>query len=334
MKTNLKDIAEKTGLDISTVSRALRNDVRVKEGTKLRVKELAKRLKYVPDYSAHVLAGGKSGIIGIILPEIKHTFYAEIFERISEICLEKEFLPELFLTEFNPLRIENISNRLVSQKVEGIILAYHNIDFPFPVGKKGIPVVSIDMVDNGFNEVDRVIIDNFSGAKEAVKYLISLGHHRIGFISDRVTTSRRLDGYKSALKEENLEVDNENMILIRSGRNEEVGYQTGLKFLVRKDRPSAVFCVNDLIAVGLLRAAFEIGVKIPEELSIIGFDDLPLSSYLPIPLTTVRQPIKEIVRESLYLLLERMGDVDKKPYQTKTLPTELVIRKTTKNGKF
>ena len=327
MKANLKTIAKKAGLDVSTVSRALRDDKRVKEGTKLKVKELAKRLKYVPDYSAHILAGGKSGIIGIILPEVKHTFYAEIFEGISEICLEKEFLPELILTEFNPLRIESIDNRLVSQKVEGVILAYHNIDFSFLKEKK-TPVVLIDVVDNGFDEVDKVIVDNFSGAKEAVKYLISLGHHSIGFISDRVTTSRRLDGYREALKEENLEID-ENIISIRSGRSEEVGYQTGLKLLVRKDRPTAIFCVNDLIAVGLMRAAFEIGIKIPEELSIIGFDDLPLSSYLPIPLTTVHQPIKEIVRESFYLLLKRMENVDRKPYQTKTLPTELVIRETT-----
>lgn len=326
MRVKLKDIAKKSGFDISTVSRALKDDPRVKEETKKKIKEIAKKLNYIPDISARILSGGKSGIIGIILPEIKHSFYSEIFEEIDEICLERELIPELLLTEFNQFRIEDIKKQIVYQKMDGIILAYHTLDFSF-INEKTCPVVLIDVPDDSFEDFDKVIIDNLEGAKEAVRYLIEIGHSRIGFISDVVTTKKRFEGYKEALKGKNIKIDEE-LIEIRIGRSEEVGYQAGLKLLSRKDRPTAIFCVNDLIAIGLLRASFELNIKVPEHLSIIGFDDIPVSRYLPIPLTTVSQPIKDIAREAVLLLIDRIKNPER-PCITKKLKTNLIIRKST-----
>ncbi len=326
MKTKLKDIAQQMGVDVSTVSRALRNDQRVKETTRFKVLQFAEKLNYIPDWSARVLSGGKSGIIGIILPEVKHSFYAEIFEEISTITLQKNMTPELILTEFDPSRIEGINKQIFSQHLDGVIVAYHYLNFSF-FRENQLPVVLIDVIDSENVNVDKIVVDNFSGAKEAVGYLASLGHQRIGFISDAVTTPVRKEGYKTELKKSGLKID-ENIIIVRAGRSEEVGYQVGLKLLVEKDRPSAVFCVNDLIAIGLMKAAFELSLKVPEDLSIIGFDDLPISSSLPVPLTTVRQPIREIAQKSLQVLTERMEN-EGKPYRTETLPTELIIRKTT-----
>jgi len=326
MRVKLKDIAEKTGYDVSTISRALRDDPRVKEDTKKKIKEIAKKLNYIPDISAKILSGGKSGIIGIIIPEIRHSFYSEIFEEIDEICLGRELIPELLLTEFNQFRIEGIKKQIIYQKMDGIILAYHTLDFSF-INEKTCPVVLIDVPDENFENFDKVIIDNLEGAKEAVRYLIEIGHRKIGFISDTVTTKKRFDGYKDALKEKNIEIDEE-LIEIRGGRSEEVGYQAGLKLLSKKDRPTAIFCVNDLIAIGLLRASFELNIKVPEQLSIIGFDDIPVSRYLPIPLTTVSQPIKDIAREAVLLLTDRIKNPEK-PCATKKLKTNLIIRKST-----
>ncbi|MGB9600795.1 MAG: LacI family DNA-binding transcriptional regulator [Myxococcota bacterium] len=326
MRIKLKDIAKETGYDISTVSRALRDDPKVKEETKKKIKKVAKELNYIPDISGKILSGGKSGIIGIIVPEIKHSFYSEIFEEIDEICLERELIPELLLTEFNQLRIEDIKKQMIYQKMDGIILAYHTLDFSF-INEKICPVVLIDVPDGNFKSFDKVIIDNLEGAKEAVRYLIEIGHRRIGFISDKVTTKKRLEGYKNALEEKNIEIDEE-LIEIRNGRSEEIGYQAGLKLLSKANRPTVIFCVNDLIAIGLLRASFELNIKIPEQLSIIGFDDLPISRYLPIPLTTVSQPIKEIAREAFSLLIDRIKNPEK-PYTTKKLQTNLIIRKST-----
>ena len=326
MRVKLKDIAEMTGFDISTVSRALRDDPRVKEETKKKIKEIAKKLNYIPDISAKILSSGKSEIIGIILPEVKHSFYSEIFEEINEICLERELIPELLLTEFNQLRIENIKKQIIYQKMDGIILAYHSLDFSF-ISEKICPIVFIDVPNDNFENFDKVIIDNLEGAKEAIRYLIEIGHRKIGFIADAVTTKKRFDGYKDALKEKNIEIDEE-LIEIRSGRSEEIGYQAGLKLLSKPNRPTAIFCVNDLIAIGLLRASFELNIKVPEQLSIIGFDDIPISRYLPIPLTTVSQPIKEIAKEAVGLLIDRIKN-PQKPYITKKLKTNLIIRKST-----
>lgn len=325
-RIKLKDIAELSGFDVSTCSRALRNDPRVKEETKIKIKKIAEELNYIPDISGKILSGGKSGIIGIILPEIKHSFYSEIFEEIDEICLERELVPELLLTEFNQFRIEDIKKKIIYQKMDGIILAYHSLDFSF-INEKICPVVLIDVPDEEYKDFDKVIIDNILGTKEAIKYLIEIGHRKIGFISDTITTKKRLDGYKIALEENNIEVDDE-LIEIRSGRSEEIGYQAGLKLLSKINRPTAIFCVNDLIAIGVMRASFEMNIKIPEQLSIVGFDDLPISKYLPIPLTTVSQPIKDIARESLFLLIDRIKNPEK-PCITKKLQTNLIIRKST-----
>jgi len=331
MRVKLKDIAERSGFDVSTVSRALRDDPRVKEETKRKIKEIARKLNYIPDISAKILSGGKSGIIGIILPEIKHSFYSEIFEEINEICLERELIPELLLTEFNQFRIEDIKKQIIYQKMDGIILAYHTLDFSF-INDNNCPVVLIDVPDENFENFDKVIIDNLEGAKEAVKYLIEIGHRRIGFISDTVTTKKRFEGYKNALEENNMEID-ETLIEIRNGRSEEIGYQAGLKLLSKPNRPTAIFCVNDLIAIGLMRASFELNIKVPEQISIIGFDDIPVSRYLPIPLTTVSQPIKDIAREAVGLLIDRIKNPEK-PYVTKKLKTNLIIRKSTSPTKF
>ncbi len=304
----------------------MRNDPRVRDRTRQKITALAEKLHYIPDWSAKALSSGKSGLIGIILPEVKHSFYAEFFEEISTFALKKNFTPELILTEFDPARIDNINRQVLAQHLDGVIVAYHNLNFSF-FSEKKLPVVMVDVINDDNGHTDRVVVDNFSGAKEAVGYLISLGHQKIGFVSDTVTTPVRLEGYKAELKHRNVKTE-DRFLIIRQGRSEEVGYQAGLKLLAGKDRPSAVFCVNDLIAVGLMKAAFEIGLKIPEELSIVGFDDIPISSYLPVPLTTVRQPIKKIAEESFRMLFERMENRERK-YQTKILSAELIIRKTT-----
>lgn len=329
-KITLKTIADKLNLDVSTVSKALKDSPNIKESTRRKVKELAEKLQYTPDIAGKILSGGKSGIIGVILPEIQHSFYAEIFEEISGLSLNKKYIPELILTEFDPLRIKLIEKQIRAQKLDGLIIAYHNFYLPFLKETK-FPVVMID-VENKNNDIqcDKVIIDNFSGAKQAVRYLINIGCKTIGFISDTITTPERLKGYKSVLIKEGLTID-QDKILIMNGRSEEIGYQAGLHLLIKKDKPDAVFCVNDMIATGLMRAAFELGIKIPEELSIIGFDNIPVSSYLPIPLTTVSQPIKEIAKESFRLLLERMEN-PQKGYQTLILPTRMIIKKTTKHS--
>lgn len=323
-KATLKTIAEKTGYDISTISRALRDDKRIGEKTREKIKNIAKRLNYIPDLSARILATKKSGIIGIILPDVSHIFYAEIFQNISKLCLENHYIPELFLTEFKKERIERINNLIIAQKVEGVIMAYHFFDFP---SLKYLPTVLIDVPEEIDKKVDEVLIDNFFGSYEAVKYLISLGHKRICFVSDNVTTKKRYYGYKKALQESNINID-EKLVFFKEGESKEIGYKVALKILKTKNSPSAFFCANDLIAIGVMKGCFEIGKKVPEDVSIIGFDDISISSYLPVPLTTIKQPIDEIAKNSFYLLTNRIEKKYRKIQKIFVKPT-LIIRKST-----
>ena len=326
-KVNLKTIAEKLKLDVSTVSRALRDDERVKPSTKDKVKDLAERLNYTPDLAAKSLVTGRSEIIGIILPEIKHLFYSEIFEEFSKISLENGLVAELFLTEFSPFNLQRIIPLIYAQKLRGVVIGYHQVNFPALKErlKNDFAIVLIDQAEG--DNFDTVMVDNEKGMREGLSYLIGLGHRKIGFISDRVTGPVRFKVYCEVLKESDIEID-ENFIDIKSGRCEEVGYQAGLKVLSLKSRPTAIFCANDLIATGLMKAAFETGIRIPADLSILGFDDLPLSGYLPVPLSTIRQPIAEIVQQSFYLLLQKIKEPSKK-FKNIVLPSELIVRKST-----
>ena len=211
--------------------------------------------------------------------------------------------------------------------MKGVIIGYHQLIFPELKEKlkNDFPVVLIDQIEE--NNFDTVIVDNEKGLREGLNYLISLGHRKIGFISDKVTTPLRFQVYCDILKENGIEI-NEKFVNIKSGRSEEVGYQSGLKVLHLKERPTAIFCANDLIAMGVMKAAFEFGLSIPSDLSLLGFDDLPLSNYLPVPLTTIKQPIAEIVQRSLHLLLQRIEEPDKE-IENIVLPSELIIRKST-----
>jgi LacI family transcriptional regulator len=322
-----KSLARMLGCDISTISRALRDDPRVTPATKARIRACADKLGYVPDPAAAALVSGRSRVVGIILPELRHIFYNELFEGFSRAALEHDLVAELFLTGFDPLTLEKIISRIRSQRPGGIILGYHQLSFPGLKErlKKEFPVVLIDQ--DPVEEYDSVSVDSAPAIAETANYLVRLGHRRIGFVADSYASPTRGTLFHAALKSLGVP-DTQQLVVQKSGRSEEVGYQAGLELLSRPDRPTAVFCVNDLIAVGLMKAAFELNVPVPAALSIVGFDDLPLSDYLPVPLTTIRQPIQEIVRHSFRVLADRMRTPRGKREHL-VLPSALVIRKST-----
>lgn len=323
--SKIKEIAEKLGIHPATVSRALNDDVRISEKTRVLVKKVAEEIGYKPNLLAKYLRKGKSNLICLIVPDLTHPYYSEVFTEMEKILIERNYFLQLFTTDFQELFFEKAIEKAISFSVSGLVIAYHKLNEKF----ENIPVVLIDQEES--NEFDCVIVDNFSGSYEAVEYLINLGHRKIGYISDNFTTKQRLAGYKKALEDSGIEI-NEELIDIRNGRSEEIGYHAALKLLVKKERPTAIFCGNDFIGIGVMKAATELNIKIPDELSIIGFDDLPICSYLPIPLTTVRQPIKEIARQSINLLFERMERPEKER-EKKIIKPSLIIRETTKNIK-
>jgi len=274
-----------------------------------------------------------SDIIAVIITDIEGYFFPEVIRGIEEVATADGYRITLNNTDNNPQKEARFVNQF-RDKVDGLIIAPSTGD-----GKKKYShLKELSKSDTPFVFIDRyidsikssyVVSDNENGAYQVVKHLIKLGHKQIGHISLPECTSikDRMNGYKKALAEYNIKVDKR---LIKKGdfNDEESGYRLTKEFLKMpfKDRPSAIFAVNDRVAMGALRAIREKGLKVPEDIALVGYDDLPFVSCLEVPLTTVSQPRYEMGKEAAKLLIKIIkGEIKNKDYHI-ILKSKLVVR--------
>lgn len=323
MEITIKDIARLAKVAPSTVSRALNNKGRMSSATRKKILRLAQQLDYHPNRNAKGLATNKTGNIGIVInrrhrPEGFYDFYGTIIVEVEE-AIETQGYHLIFSTTDG----ESSSLRCVMERhVDGLILMGCDISEELVLSVKGIPLV---LVDNHINGVDSIAIDNRGGAYKATEHLIRLGHRRIGFIAERfndLSFWERFEGYKLALKDHHLEYD---CNLVAEGLTRpEHGYVAMEKLLKRKI-PSAVFAANDSTASGAIRAIKEKGLKIPNDVAVVGFDDGIIAPYTDPPLTTMR-----VFRERMGVLAaKRLIELIEYPDQSPvylTLPTKLIVR--------
>ena len=324
----LKDIAERLGVDISTVSRAINNSERVKPQTKALIKALAEELDYKPDDLAQGLAGKRTNTIGIIVPEIINAYYAEIIAEIEERVIHEGYSIILGQSNFDSRRESYYINLFSRKRINGMVIVTSTIPAESlkNIIPDNIPVVLVETTqDNPYYST--INIDNENGVKEAIEYLVKLGHRKIGFIGDTITTAVRLAGYKAALAQNNIEYS-DSLVCIDNARFEKGGYDKMLNLLNRKEKPTAVFCVNDTMAIGAVKAAKVKGLKIPDDISVIGFDDINIIPYLEVPLTTVRQPKGEVGNISVSVLMKMIKNKNSF-MQNIVLKPELIVREST-----
>jgi len=325
---NLKEIAKIAGVDVSTVSRALNDSDRVKPETKELIKRIAKQYNYVPDDIARGLVGKKTYSIGVIIPEFINTFYAEIIEGLESIFSTEGYSMLFGKSDFLPQNEIKYTNLFFRKRVDGIIacaISKECMDY-IKKQKREMPVVLVDSFTY-HQDFDSVSIDNAFGVQKVIEYLVQEGHRKIGFIGDKIVTPERLNAYKSALNQLGIPVKEE-YIRMGSERYEHGGYLRMMELLKLEDRPTAVFAATDNLAIGSIHAAKKAGLKIPDDISIVGFDDIMSSSYIEVPLTTVLQPKFEIGKLSAQLLIERINKSDSKFIQQIVLKPELVVRET------
>lgn len=330
MAVTLNDIARKVGVSMSTVSRVLNDkgdDYRISPETQERIFEAARELKYRPNYVARGLRLNKTNTLGLITPDITNPFFAHIVKYIQQFAHRLGYgLIVCNTDEDLSLELEHI-DVLFQKRVEGLIA--------MPVGQgsdhfqewvsKGRPLV---LLDRSLAEVNAssVVVDNYSGAREAVQHLIDLGHKRIAIVQglpDTYTSVRRLEGYKDALTDNGLPV-NEDLIAGGDFRTQ-TGYLETKILLKLADPPTALFPTSDLLTLGALRAIEEEGLRIPYDISVVAFDDLDFAPFLKCPLTAVRQPREMIGEMAVRLLVEQLEGQDSKARQMMLKP-ELVIR--------
>lgn len=324
---SIEDVARKSGVSITTVSRVINKIPTVQEKNKAKVLAVIKELKFQPSVFAQRLATGKSNVITLVIPRYEGIFYSfyalELIRGIGTLC-------DVFKLDLL-LHLTDDSSNLNLRGVGGVIFAdiIGNRQQFESILANAIPCV---VINNYAKEIDVscIAIDNAGGAEKAVNYLISLGHKRIAHITGALVTQaaqERFDGYKRALQNNKIPFREE--YIFRTDYSRGQARQAAENLLKMNDPVSAVFVASDSMALEVMTVARELGKKIPDDLSIVGFDDNPSGLYGPVALTTVHQPLIKMAEESVKELNRLMSIKEAKPKKI-LLPAELIIRESCK----
>ncbi|MGB8984619.1 MAG: LacI family DNA-binding transcriptional regulator [Anaerolineales bacterium] len=329
-KVTIVEVAEKAGVSLGTVSRVMNNDAHVAPDTRERVSAVMRDLGYVANRQARGLKGSRANVIGVLAPDLGTGYIGEILHGIdAELGLHQLDLM-LFTTHRTATKEANYVANMVQGMVDGllVILPRNPADYTGTLTSRNFPFVLIDHQGTG-NPCPAVGATNWQGAYNATEYLIKLGHRRIGFITgsmDLGAAIDRLEGYKSALQVHHIPEDPK---LIYEGTFfQPEGFAGGSALLDLKDPPTAIFASNDVMAMGVMDAIRERGLRIPEDVSILGFDDIPQAAMVRPALTTVRQPLDEMGRLATQMLIDQLKNPEKEIGRVE-LPTELIVRDST-----
>lgn len=333
-KVTIVEVAEKAGVSLGTVSRVINNDIHVAPETRERVLTVTKELGYVANRQARGLKGRKTNVIGVLVPDLGTGYIGEIMRGIdAELALSQLDLM-LFTTHRTAVKEANYVANMVQDMVDGLLLVLprNPADYTGTLARRNFPFALIDHQGTG-DPCPSVGATNWQGAYNATEYLIKLGHRRIGFITgsmDLGAATDRLEGYKSALRSNHIPEDPN---LIYEGTfSQPDGYAGTVALLDLRDVPTAIFASNDVMAMGAMDAVRSRGLRVPDDISILGFDDIPQSAVICPALTTVRQPLEQMGRVATQMLLDILKNPEKEVDQIK-LPTELIIRGSTQSPK-
>jgi LacI family transcriptional regulator len=323
------DVAKLAGVSQAAVSKVLNNPTAASfpEETRQRIFKAVDTVGYQPNVLARSLRMGKTQMLGLIFPDSANPFFAEIGRHIESLAYNLGYSVILCNTGGSPERERFYADTLARKQVDGIIFVAggNRSDNLLLLSEHGIPVVVVDR-DLSNCAVDTVLLDNFSGGVKATRHLLELGHQKVGCItgpSNVNPSAERASGFKAALQERGLPADEE---MIRQGDFQlESGWKRAFEILERQEPPTAIFACNDLMAVGALRAAAELKLSVPEDLSIVGFDNIDLASYSTPPLTTIAQPTSEIGIRAVTMLVERIKDREREP-RCELLEAVLIVR--------
>lgn len=331
MAITIADIAREAGVSRATVSGVLNDNPNVATKTKERVQGIIEKYGYRPNATARALALRTTGMIGLIVKDISNPLYSKIALGVEEICDQAGYSVVMGNTHKKWEREVEYANLLKNRRVDGLIIfpLQKNTDVQHLQELKDADLPFVLLADVPGINTDLVRADDESGAFEAAEHLIQLGCQKLAYISgpkEFHASDRRLQGFKKALEKHNIPFNDD--CTFQSGWRMEDGYATGLKIVANANvQPEGIFCYNDPVAIGLMRALLENGRRIPEDIALVGFDDDDVSAYIQPGLTTVAQPAQEIGRKAAQLLFERIqAKGNAQSPERIYLKTELVIR--------
>lgn len=329
----IREVAKAAGVGLGTVSRVINNSPQVSEATRQRVLQVIEDLNYVPNPTARRLSLGKTLTIAVIAPFFTRPAVIERLRGVENSLAESEYDLILYNVETVARRDSIMREIPRRERADGVLiisLSPRNADIP-SLAHADLPIVLIDANHPSLTTLNRVVVDDVEGGRVATQHLINLGHRRIGFISDLLespfnftSSLYRYQGYRQALGEAGIDFKSTYHLQAEHGRYE--ARMLALQLLNMPERPTAIFAASDTQALGVMEAASEIGLRIPGDLSVVGYDDIEIAEYLG--LTTMRQMLYESGQRGVELLLDALAqDLQEPVYEE--LPTELVVRATT-----
>jgi DNA-binding LacI/PurR family transcriptional regulator len=336
MPVTIKDIAKQAQVSHSTVSRALHGSRLIAESTAERIRRTALELGYLPSAAARSLKTNRSQALGVILSSVEDPFFSEILQGIEEVAQKSGYSLFMAASQHDPEREQAIVQAMSEHRVDGVIIC--SASFKAEQRRQfltyGVPIV---VVNNQAAEDYRYSIyhDDVDGSRQVTRHLLALGHRRIAYLgnsSSGRTTMDRLSGFKHEMTEAGLAIPPEYIYEIAGGGPHEGLF--GLEhFLALRDRPSALVCYNDMMAVGVLKGLQQAGIRVPNEFSVTGFDNIVFSAFTNPPLTTFDQPKRFIGAEAARLILElldaRLANNSTEQPKVRMLKGRLLIRETT-----
>ncbi len=328
MNNSIVDIAKKAGVSIATVSRALNNNGSVREATRQKILMIAREMNYIPNTFARSLSRKQTDTIGVILPELVDDFFTEIIRGIDEEAYRNNRFIMVSSSHSQRNMIETLLDFMGSGRVDGVILMAPQLNGEEVqwIEKSKKPLVLVN-VCRELNNVVSFNIDNIRGAYVVVEHLIKHGYRKIAMIQgpqNNCDASDRLLGYKQALTANDIPFHNE--LIIQGDFTARSGYYGLIRLMSQKIKPDALFAANDMMAAGVYEAARGLGITIPDDVAVAGFDGIYLSRLLIPQLTTIHVPIAELGRKAVQYLFQMMsGTVDPKNSYREELTTGLVI---------
>lgn len=333
-KVTIRQVANEAGVSVTTVSQILNNKGgRFSQETRDKVLAVKEKLHYVPDFNARNLILHSSKMLGVLIPDLGNPFFSSFVRGVQDYSRDATYMPIVFSANHDAKLETYYLGKLLEHSVDGLIIASATITaeaIDKLVKPLQVPYLLFDQ-NQIANLADRIEVDDYHGGYLAGQHLTQLGHQKLAMLLPKdstVNVCERLRGFKAAIKDAGL--PEQNLVEINADFSMEAGYQATQSIL--DSVVSAVFCADDLLAIGLYRGLDERGLKVPDDLSIIGYDDIDLDEYVNPKLTTIAQPVAEIGRESAHLLVNRLEkpDIDR---QLIKFPVKLIQRESTSSKK-
>jgi len=303
----IHDVAKRAGVGIATVSRTLHNSARLRPETAAKVRQAIEELGYRPNTYAQSLASGRSHMLGLVVSDISNPFFPALVKSFEEAALAAGYDVFVASTNYDPARTALCVERMIERKLDGVAIMTSEIDRSLTdsFARRKVPLVFLDVGKPG-RGVSNVKIDYAQGIAEAVRHVRELGHRRIAFISGPVNLRSAWERREAFLERLNEPSDGPpDELMIEEGNHKvDGGLQAMLRLLARHPHPTAVLASNDLTAIGALRGIRQAGLRVPEDISVVGFDDIQMAEFTEPPLTTVRLQQSEVASLACSALLQ------------------------------